>query len=363
MRWVNVLLAIAALAVMYALGYVSGSRSTDASQSLTSESADLPSATTVVASADMMEPMPPGFAAALAARDWDALVELLEQSHVNGDSENHALMHNRMLEVAADFGEQDAPLQGIALLQTFIELNPHDEPALFALADLYAQQEEYGLALEPVLQILDYPRTVELANQAAGLRDQYIAARSEQLVQASLDERIAFFRHLSEREPNNDQHRLALAAVLGEAGQLDDAAEVLSAIGGYGVAPEAVSSLERELQMAAAGVPIERVQDALYANIVVNGENLRLLVDTGASTTVIDSASLDAISARRANRVARLLTAGGPIRADVYEVNDLHFGGLRLESFEVVALDSVPQQTQGLLGMDLLNQVSDLGFQ
>ncbi len=254
-------------------------------------------------------------------------------------------------------------MQGVALLQTFIELNPHDDRALFALADLYAQQSEYGLALEPVLQILDFPRTVELAGQAAELRDEYIAAEIELLADASLEERIAFFRYLSDREPNNDQHRLVLAEALTEAGQLDVANEVLSAIGGYGVAPEAVSNLQRELQMAAAGVPIERVQDALYANITVNGERLRLLVDTGASTTVIDSASLSAISARRANRVARLLTAGGPVRADVYEVNDLQFGGLQLESFEVVALDSVPQQTQGLLGMDLLNQVSDLGFQ
>lgn len=362
MRWGSIFIAIAVLACAYTIGYLNGTRSAVAGAQLLAEDAVLPAASTPQQTLPN-DNLPPAFAQALAARDWDALVQLLEDANLAGEDSTYAAMHKRLLQVAHEMAEQDAVVEGTELLRTFIDLNPHDEEALFALAALYADAQQFALALEPIFQVLDFPRTTELAAQAAARRDEYVRGEAELLAEQSLDERIAFYQYLTGREPTNDQHRLALAAVLVEADELDAAGSVLAAVGGFGVEAEDVVRVRQQLQLAAAGLPIERQGEALYAQIQVNGETLRLLVDTGASKTAIDASALAALDVQPANRVARLLTAGGPIRADVYMVSQLRFGGLELDNFEVVGLESVPAQTQGLLGMDLLNQVGELSIQ
>lgn len=362
MRWGNVLIAIAVLAVAYTLGYLNGARSEASSLELAAEKAVVPSASTPQQTLPE-DNLPPQFGVALAARDWDALVQQLEEANQAGDDSTYADMHERMLEIARELAEQEAVGEGTQLLRTFIDLNPHDEEALFTLAEIYAEAGEFALALEPIFQVLDFPRTTELAARAATLRDTYILGESELLADQELGERIAFFQYLTEREPTNDQHRLVLAAALVEADELEAAESVMSEVGGFGVGEQEVAKVQQQLQLASAGLPIERQGEALYAQVQVNGATLRLLVDTGASKTVIESSALAALKVAPTNQVARLLTAGGLVRADVYRVNQIRFGGLALDDFEVVALDSVPRQTQGLLGMDLLNQVGELSIQ
>lgn len=362
MRWGGILIAVAVLACAYTIGYLNGARSAQTGAELVAEETALP---TPVSAPEVgpNDHLPPAFAQALAARDWDAMVQLLEEANIAGDDATYSDMHTRLMDVARELADQEAVVEGTDLLRTFIDLNPHDEDALFTLAALYAEAGQFSLALEPVFQVLDFPRTSELGEKAAALRDEYILGETELLLEQSLGERIAFHQYLTQREPTNDQHRLALAAALVEADDLEAARAVVDAIGGFGVAPQEVANVQQQLQLAAAGLPIERQGEALYAQIQVNGETLRLLVDTGASKTAIDASALAALDVQPANRVARLLTAGGPIRADVYLINQLRFGGLELDNFEVVGLESVPSQTQGLLGMDLLNQVGELSIQ
>jgi clan AA aspartic protease (TIGR02281 family) len=362
MRWGSILIAIAVLACAYTIGYLNGARSAVVGAQLSAEDAVLPAASKPQQTLPD-DNLPPAFAQALTARDWDALVQLLEEANLAGEDAVYADMHLRLLEVARELAEQDAVVEGTELLRTFIDLNPHDEEALFALAALYADAQQFALALEPIFQVLDFPRTTELAAKAVAKRDEFVRGEAELLAEQGLDERIAFYQYLTEREPTNDQHRLSLAAALLEADEFDAAESVLAAVGGFGVAAQDVVRMQQQLQLAAAGLPIERQGEALYAKIQVNGETLRLLVDTGATKTAIDASALAALDVQPANRVARLLTAGGPIRADVYTVSQLRFGGLELDNFEVVGLKSVPAQTQGLLGMDLLNQVGELSIQ
>jgi len=362
MRWVSIVLALVALAAAYAIGFYRGQHTAELSAARTSERVAVPLVPAPSPKA-VLDPLPKAFADAIAARQWGDLVQQLEDANLAGDDELYALMYARMIAVAEALGTQEAPEQGASLLQSFVDLNPFDETALFALADLYAQSQQYQLALTPVLQVLASARTAELGAQAARLRDEYIAANARLLEAEPAQQQIDFYNFLIERDPTNDQHRLNLVRAQLLADQLVDAQATLASIAGFGVAPEAVAQLRREVQLAGTSLPIERIDDALYATVLINGIMVRLLVDTGATTTVLDERALAQVAAQRSNRVARLLTAGGPVQAPVYRVEKVQFGSLELASLDVVALNSVPAATQGLLGLDLLNQVSDLGFQ
>ena len=116
------------------------------------------------------------------------------------------------------------------------------------------------------------------------------------------------------------------------------------------------------------GIPTRRLRSGHYqAAVNADGQRLLLIVDSGASTSVLDNASAVRLGLRLRSSRSRVSGLGAPSqRALSATLEDVRIGGLRLDSVPVVVLDlsHVNQSLQdegieladGVIGADLLAQ-------
>ena len=116
------------------------------------------------------------------------------------------------------------------------------------------------------------------------------------------------------------------------------------------------------------GIPTRRLRSGHYqAAIDADGQRLLLIVDSGASTSVLDNGSAVRLGLSLRRSRARVSGLGAPAqRALSATLADVRIGGLRLDSLPVVVLDlsHVNQSLRdegieladGVIGADLLAQ-------
>lgn len=104
-----------------------------------------------------------------------------------------------------------------------------------------------------------------------------------------------------------------------------------------------------------SAIPLEAADIGYLVEARLNGEtSVRLLVDTGATSTVLsrDAARRLGLSVRTEPPVL-VRTAGGTVQAGLAQVDEIEVGGRRAGPLEVVIHDAVPG-ADGLLGMNFL---------
>lgn len=102
-------------------------------------------------------------------------------------------------------------------------------------------------------------------------------------------------------------------------------------------------------------IPLKKSDMGYLVDAKLNGvADLRLLIDTGATATVISPSALarGGVALPKEKEV-RVRTAGGEVQAGSVEVMSLSIGGVRRENLRVIAHDAV-EGVDGLLGMDFL---------
>ncbi|MEM1432860.1 MAG: retropepsin-like aspartic protease [Pseudomonadota bacterium] len=303
----------------------------------------------------------PAFAAALEARDWDAMVRLVEHARLEGRDAEFAALYPALRAVAADLVAAEAPEEAAQLLATFTALNPADAEARFALADAWLAADAPAQALTPVLEILSAPLTQDIALQAAEYRDRLVALERERLaLDGDTAGLIALYERLRAAEPTNEMHQVGLARAQLEAGELTAADATLRSIVGFEADTDTLDSLRDDIEARGSELRIDRQGNELYTAAAGAGRELKLLVDTGASQTALSSEALAALDARRTGEIRRVLTAAGEIEAAVFEVAELELAGRAFAPVEVLELTALPRDADGLLGLDLLKEVGDL---
>lgn len=102
-------------------------------------------------------------------------------------------------------------------------------------------------------------------------------------------------------------------------------------------------------------IPLIKSEMGYVVEAKLNGvADLRLLIDTGATATVISPTALarGGVAAPKQKEV-RIRTAGGDVQAGSVEVLSLAIGGVKRDNLRILAHDAVPG-VDGLLGMDFL---------
>lgn len=365
--WHWLLLCVA----LFATGLVLGKRWGDSADAVVLEAAPPAQVASPAAPQgdDVLRVPVPGFAEAVAARDWDALIGLLESASFENRDADHTALYVGMRAVAADLVAADAVADAQALLEGYAALNPQDHDIRFELARVLQSDGRFAAALGPVFEVLDAPLTFEDREAAEQLRDALIAAEVERLEAVAAEqgvpasgELVALYENLTRREPINDAHRAALVEVLLADGQVAAAAETLSAMAGYGVPLDTIEALQSQVALQQDKSGLQSRAGSLYASASAAGANLNLLLDTGATQTALKPATLARIGARPINRTVRVRTAGGEVTAPLFELEQFEFAGTRLAQLQVIALAELPGEVDGLLGMDVLNQVGELAL-
>ena len=118
-----------------------------------------------------------------------------------------------------------------------------------------------------------------------------------------------------------------------------------------------------EAQAAIATPPsVVRSADGHYwAEAVVDGRSMRMLVDTGASVVTLSRADAEkaGVSVAAGDFTRTLNTAAGPVKAAPVVLPSLAVAGVRLTSVEALVVDA--DMPASLLGMSYLGRLS--GFE
>lgn len=129
-------------------------------------------------------------------------------------------------------------------------------------------------------------------------------------------------------------------------------------------ASSAINSVLRE--QGYVGIPTRRLRSGHYqAMAQVDGQRLSLIIDSGASTSILDNASAVRLGLSLRRSRTRVSGLGAPAqRALSATLDDVRLGALRLDSLPVVVLDlsHVNQSLRdegidladGVIGADLL---------
>ncbi|MDO6695338.1 retropepsin-like aspartic protease [Aliiglaciecola sp. 3_MG-2023] len=114
-----------------------------------------------------------------------------------------------------------------------------------------------------------------------------------------------------------------------------------------------VNDYERNIKLRALG-------DHYTTPIMIGRSTHELMLDTGATTTVLTSEAFDRISRRTSWEYVgtyKINTAGGLFDAPVYQLKQVFFAGFRLDNVAIVVLPMPDfSYADGLLGMNILRQ-------
>jgi predicted aspartyl protease len=319
-------------------------------------------------------PAPPGpverFDALRTGGDVDAALALYGGAvGADGDpAEAEALRAHLFDSVRARRGDPAGLGASVRLLEALVETWPRDAEALAVLAAALERQGRVRDALARWWAVLDAavagPLAERARRRALALVDVLAAGAAAQPEDGTL---VALYREALARDPTTHRVRLRLARALEDRGEPDAALDALAAIPPGAVDAGAVDALRRRLDESVAlaerfpeGLPLTPHGDhfAIEATLP-GGRVLRLLLDTGATLTVLRPAVLgSAAGARPADRTIRLGTANGVTSAPLWRLDALHLGPVAVEDLRVAALSLEGlEDVDGLLGMDALGRL------
>lgn len=253
----------------------------------------------------------------------------------------------------------------VALVEEYTTLFFKDLPALRLLAGGRHALKQYPAEIEALLLALNEAHLEEDITEFSEKLERAIVAQDLLFIQQNNpDGAVEFHRSLALMRPDSIPFQIGLARVLVSAGNVDEAVSVLRALPGN---TEYAGQIDRLMQMAEAGrsgptiaIPLRRSGRSFVVEARLNGvETVRLLVDTGATLTIIrpDAIRRAGIGAGEFVEQTTLDTVGGKINALIYSIDSLSLGpesvaDVRIGSVEVPGLGDI----DGLLGMNILNR-------
>jgi len=100
--------------------------------------------------------------------------------------------------------------------------------------------------------------------------------------------------------------------------------------------------------------PLEKKGEHFILSVSINDTPLKLLLDTGASRTLIDEELIPSLISL--NRELTLQTAGGLITSKVKEAHTFKIEELEIKEFQLLTAPFKNRKADGLLGMDFLKK-------
>lgn len=261
------------------------------------------------------------------------------------------------------------------LLQGFLLASYRDADARLLLAEVYYGQQDYQAAIEQLYKARgDAFRPEMLARITRRIR--LVVNAQAELFRKSEDTGalLDLFQNLTQQEPDyaayfvelaiaqlalddREAARRSLELVMYDAGVGEQAqAMLLTLQQAATVMPDPNSSA---VATEVAGIPLTRRGQHFLVDVHPGDDGrLRLLIDTGASMTIVTPAALQqqGVAYRDTGRTRVFNTANGPVRASIYVVEMLSVGDWYIRDLEVGVLELGGQaDMDGLLGMNFLS--------
>lgn len=233
---------------------------------------------------------------------------------------------------------------------------------LIVVAETLIQQGDYRASVDVLLEA-DIAAASSVEQEAVVYRlREAVNGRVGELQQLGLlDEIDRLYESLTLSMPEQAEYYILLAEHRIEMNNRELALPVLAQIENHhqlgGRARELIRQINAPLEpQPLANIPLIRVGDQFLVDAEIDNETTtRLLLDTGASMTILDPDLLLRLGYTLDGPRTGFNTAGGRVRAPVVEISSLALAGVSLYPMMVGALE-LEGRVGGLLGMDFLRR-------
>ncbi|MCF6324267.1 MAG: retroviral-like aspartic protease family protein [Gammaproteobacteria bacterium] len=259
--------------------------------------------------------------------------------------------------------EQRNDLPGAArLLSLFIEQLPHGFDERIALAVIYQRQAQFYPALRILFETIPVASTTVELTQLDQLILKTVKAADRDIPPDDIGAKIKLYQFLIQHRASDTQYYIELAKWQVKGMHLDAAIEQLNIVQ-YDpfvgdVAQQMLAEIERlRLKLLETPVALVRRGSHFMVDASLNHNDIRLLIDTGASLTVLDSAAAQLLGLHESDILQRMQmnTANGMTEALLYRIDSMALGVFAVSSIDIAVVEHLEVNgASGLLGMNFL---------
>ncbi|TLU67511.1 TIGR02281 family clan AA aspartic protease [Thalassotalea litorea] len=252
-----------------------------------------------------------------------------------------------------------------SLLDSFLAYDPEDEDWLLVKINYFEaidkKQAAIFLYYELIHSSFDYEKEEMWLSQIHQIAEKQ---RRSYAHNGAWHEQIDFFEPLLMEEPNYPPYILALSQAFIQLEEFVIADSYLDNISHLTAYQGQVAKLRRQMhssQTELQAIKLNKLNEHFMVNARINKQyRTNLMIDTGASITVLSEAYFNALKESgdiRVNRQLEINTAAGNQAAYSVIVEYFNIGEHQLEDFEIVVME-LPgfEHADGLLGMNFLKQ-------
>lgn len=304
----------------------------------------------------------------------NAYMKVIERYESLQASSDHSLIQQartRILEHAQQQLKARNFVAAMQLLQGFLVASYRDSDARMLLADTYLGQEDYLTAIEQLYELRGIAFKPEMLSRIKQ-RIQQVVYKQAELYQKNGDNSglLALFQNLTQKEPDHaswfielaiaqlalddtEAAKYSLALVLSDPYVGEQAQVMLAKLQPQTSTDQSTDTMSQITDIA--GIPLSRMgQSFLVEASSGTTNNLKLLIDTGASITIVTPEVLQqqGMHYQATGNTRVFNTANGPVSAPIYMLDSLTVGDWQVEHVEVGVLEL--KGMDGLLGMNFL---------
>lgn len=254
--------------------------------------------------------------------------------------------------------------EAVRLARLYLNENTASVPAWYLLAQAYQRLQQPQAAMDAFFRYLDVEIDSKKAERVIRELKTYLLELSKKsaLFNDDIPWLIAQYDELLKRKPNDGEIHLSLADIFLQANDSYQAQyHILMAINDAGTKKRAehlLSKLNKSDVNDEILIPLVHIGNQFILTASIEGNSVRLLVDTGASISGVTRRFTRQYPALiREKKPINLHTAGGVFETFLFKVENIMFESLVLNQQILVELPMADAQDfDGLLGVDILGR-------
>jgi clan AA aspartic protease (TIGR02281 family) len=310
----------------------------------------------------------------LQRNDIVAVMERYESLQNQADEAVVAAARSQILDRARQLTARHRFSEAEQLLQGYLVAAYRDVEARVLLAETYQGQGDIGTAIDQLYEargnayrqewlqrissrirslVADLARTLKHNDDQNALRVLY-----QNLIQLEPDH-APWFMGLAATQLALDDKEAARRSLQLVAQDPDVGAQARAMLSELSIALAGGQATGRDGILEVVGIPLRRSGNHFIVQASpLHGRSLQLLIDTGASLTILTPAVLEQRGIRYRDTGKRGLfnTANGTVEAPIYKLDTLAVGDWQVRNIEIGVMDlGVGTDVDGLLGMNFLH--------
>ena len=279
------------------------------------------------------------------------------QSDVTNDT--IAMYQNYLFEfIEKKIEQRDS--SSIELLNKFIQIEFNNTYALYLRSQIYFQEEQYKKAITELIELKAFYLESEFESKVNAKIDNYSTYFIQTLQEKKSDKELIKFLHfLLNHNPNNTKYSYTLAQTYFNLYNYDKAKTILEELMYDETYKNSVEKLlsviNKKIELSqkfSKKIKLEKQGTHFLIKAILNEEiEVKLLLDTGATTTIIDNTIIDRINHTTVDENIQLNTAGGFVKAKEVQINTFSISDTTVKNMKLISTKMYDDSFDGLLGM------------